>query len=166
MSETYWLSSVTTSLAELPTAFPQALQRSNLQPNWIVELHILGRGPLPGLNLPATSYIWPVDSIAAQRLLNLLIDGVQRNNPELLALIEIPPAGQPVTALVLGSPTAAGRHNLLPLARLHSSQPQQPITPIEPLPLNGLLLPFHQALADRRSGSLTQSPLTTLLEVL
>ncbi len=166
MSETYWLLSTSTTPAELPAALQQALQRGGIQPAWIAELHTLGNAPLPGLSLSAAAYTWPVAPHAAQRLLNLLIDSVQRNAPELLALIEIPPAGLPVTAVILGSPTAAGRRNLLPLARLHSAPPQPPLENLEVLPYNGLLLPLHQTLVAHRSGSLNQAELTTLLEVL
>ncbi len=164
MSETYWLLSTSAPTAELSDALSQAMHRAGIQPQWILERHQIGNISLPEeLPTPAACYAWPVQQPAAQRLLNLLISSVQRNDPELLLIIEQLDPHQPCTAALLGSPSAAGRRNLLPQARLHTETE----TPTESLSRSGLLLPLHQAIADQKSGSLSFHPaLFTYLEVL
>ncbi len=129
MAETYWLCGCACLLDELAAALPVMLRQVGLCLERVPEVHFFGASP-NGWKMPAQLpvYAWPASPAEEHRLLHLVLQSVQASQPEMVLLVEV--FNGRAAAALLGSPAAAGRRNLLPLARLsaesghgHSSMP-------------------------------------------
>ena len=96
--------------------FQRWLESQHLRLAWLDELHRISAGAAPEFSQTFPVFNWPVDLPSAHRLLHLLIADIELDRREMVGLV-IPEAGS-TFGWVLGSPTALGRRNLLPAARL------------------------------------------------
>ena len=121
MPETYWLGGCACPPGDLAAALPGLLARAGLRLGQVPELHLMGSAPA-GLSLPASLpvYAWPASPMEEHRLLHLMIQSVQAGQPEMVLLLEV--LNGRAAAALLGSPAAAGRRNLLPLACLRIAE--------------------------------------------
>lgn len=94
--------------------FGSWLRGCKVSPDWLAEIdHVSAqKRSFPG----AFVHHWPVGASETQRLLNALIHEIEMDQVELLAFLQAD--GESEAGLLIGSPAALGRRNLLPLARL------------------------------------------------
>lgn len=118
MSEAWWLAGSLCAPSDLQMTIPVILQKSGVPRSAIRETHIFG--PVDPAPTGESIFQWNVDALASHRLLHFIFLSVQNHEPDLLLLLESY-NGQAAIALI-GSPGAAGRSNLLPLARLQAAQ--------------------------------------------
>ncbi len=116
MSEVYWIGG-----GQLSPPFNELtnnLSSTGIRPGWIDEAHWISADDLylPEFEENLPSYRWPVRSQSAHRLLHLLLADLRSGSREILLLGERNPLN--ASYMLLGSPQAAGRHNLLPRFRL------------------------------------------------
>ena len=116
MSEVYWIGGGQLSLPF--NELTNNLSSTGIRPGWIDEAHWISADDL---NLPEfeenlPSYRWPVHSQSAHRLLHFLLADLRSGSREILLLGERNLLN--ASYMLLGSPQAAGRHNLLPRFRL------------------------------------------------
>ena len=114
MGEAFLLAGGTLSPAE--DGFQGWLEYQHLRLAWLDEIHQVSGVPAPDSPPTIPVFNWPVDSTSAHRLLNLLIADIELDRRAMIGLV-ITEAGNSF-GMVLGSPTALGRRNLLPAARL------------------------------------------------
>lgn len=103
-------------ISSVEDGFQGWLENQHLRLAWLDEIHQVSEVPAPDSPPTLSVFNWPVDSASAQRLLNLLIADIELDRREMVGLA-ITEAGNSF-GMVLGSPTALGRRNLLPAARL------------------------------------------------
>lgn len=117
MTETYWLCGCACLPDELADALPVMLRQVALRLEQVPEVHLFGAPP-HGWKVPVQLpvYAWPASPAEEHRLLHLVFQSVQASQPEMALLVEV--WNGRAAAALLGSPSAAGRRNLLPLARL------------------------------------------------
>ncbi len=103
-------------ISSVEDGFQGWLENQHLRLAWLEEIHQISG--VSALESPQTFPVfnWPVDSASAHRLLHLLIADIELDRREMVGLA-ITEAGNSF-GMVLGSPTALGRRNLLPVARL------------------------------------------------
>lgn len=114
MGEVFLLAGGVISSAE--GGFQGWLENQHLRLAWLDEIHQVSEVPAPDFPLNIPIFNWPIDSASAHRLLNLLITDIELDRHEMVGLA-ITEAGNSF-GMVLGSPAALGRRNLLPAARL------------------------------------------------
>lgn len=114
MSEVYFLSGGEI----LPDAHGMTgwLEQQGIKPVWLDEIHWLSTDPIPEIQLPLPQVNWPVEGPTAHRLLHLIMDELLLGKKEMSLLVQS--GGSSFYGMILGSPTALGRRNLLPKARL------------------------------------------------
>ena len=103
-------------ISSVEDGFQGWLENQHLRLAWLDEIHQVSEVPAPDSPPTLPVFNWPVDSASAHRLLNLLIADIELDRHEMVGLA-ITEAGNSF-GMVLGSPTALGRRNLLPAARL------------------------------------------------
>ena len=103
-------------ISSVEDGFQGWLENQHLRLAWLDEIHQVSEVPAPESSQTIPVFNWPVDSASAHRLLHLLIADIELDRREMVGLV-ITEAGDSF-GLVLGSPTALGRRNLLPAARL------------------------------------------------
>ncbi|MHB0987958.1 MAG: hypothetical protein ACYC3P_04730 [Bellilinea sp.] len=103
-------------ISSVEDGFQGWLENQHLRLAWLDEIHQVSAFPAPESSQTIPVFHWPVDSASAHRLLHLLIADIELDKREMVGLV-ITEAGGPF-GMVLGSPAALGRRNLLPAARL------------------------------------------------
>lgn len=103
-------------ISSVEDGFQGWLENQHLRLAWLDEIHQVSGVPAPDSPPTLPVFNWPVDFAPAHRLLNLLIADIELDRREMVGLA-ITEAGNSF-GMVLGSPTALGRRNLLPAARL------------------------------------------------
>ncbi len=103
-------------ISSVEDGFRGWLESQHLRLAWLDEFHQVSAVPVPESSQTIPVFNWPVDSASAHRLLHLLIADIELDRREMVGLV-ITEAGNSF-GMVLGSPTALGRRNLLPAARL------------------------------------------------
>ncbi len=103
-------------ISSVEDGFQGWLENQHLRLAWLEEIHQISG--VSALESPQTFPVfnWPVDSASAHRLLHLLIADIELDRREMVG-VAVTEAGNSF-GMVLGSPTALGRRNLLPAARL------------------------------------------------
>lgn len=92
------------------------LGQHEINPAWLDEVHWLSMNAVPENDLPLTQAYWPIDGPTTHGLLHLLMGELLLGKKEMTLLIQ--PANGRYFGMILGSPAALGRRNLLPKARL------------------------------------------------
>ena len=103
-------------ISSVEDGFQGWLESQHLRLAWLDEFHQVSAVPVPESSQTIPVFNWPVDSASAHRLLHLLIADIELDRREMVGLA-VKEAGN-FFGMVLGSPTALGRRNLLPAARL------------------------------------------------
>src|SRR3990170_9000704 len=98
-------------ISSVEDGFQGWLENQHLRLAWLDEIHQVSEVPAPESSQTIPVFNWPVDSASAHRLLHLLIADIELDRREMVGLV-ITEAGDSF-GLVLGSPTALGRRNLL-----------------------------------------------------
>ena len=103
-------------ISSVEDGFQGWLENQHLRLAWLDEIHQVSGVPAPESSQTIPFFNWPVDSASAHRLLHLLIADIELDRREMVGFV-ITEAGS-TFGMVLGSPAALGRRNLLPAARL------------------------------------------------
>ncbi len=103
-------------ISSVEDGFQGWLENQHLRLAWLDEIHQISGVSALESSQTIPVFNWPVDSASAHRLLHLLIADIELDRREMVG-VAVTEAGNSF-GMVLGSPTALGRRNLLPAARL------------------------------------------------
>ena len=128
MNETYWLAGLNAeNEMDAPAAIQQLLASSAIKPRWIQAVHWVGSAEycqqlpkdlcalIPDIPTP---FCWPQAPLLDHLLLQNLIRSILLDEVELALIGQTGSQGS--AAMLLSSPQAVGRYNILPSARVES----------------------------------------------